>query len=173
MCRICQHVFADGHVYSLRQRPAVGGKYSGLHQLHLEDSTTPLDKRTVIHNCKMSVSSTSGAMLRRTIFNVRSAARPLGAAESRAARSSVFGSYRSVHRSARLPAITASEARHRPSLRPHQQSSRVTGLSPNSKRSIFIQTENTPNPDVRIASFPLRSCDLTNTVPRIGFEIHS
>ncbi|KAK1149538.1 hypothetical protein N8T08_005087 [Aspergillus melleus] len=94
----------------------------------------------------MSVSSTSGAMLRRTIFSVRSAARPLGAAEQ-TARSSVFGSYRNVHRSARLPAITASEARHRPSLRPHQQSSRVTGLSPNSKRSIFIQTENTPNPD--------------------------
>lgn len=85
-------------------------------------------------------------MLRRTIFSVRSAARPLGAAEQ-TARSSVFGSYRNVHRSARLPAITASEARHRPSLRPHQQSSRVTGLSPNSKRSIFIQTENTPNPD--------------------------
>ncbi|PLB46709.1 NifU-related protein [Aspergillus steynii IBT 23096] len=95
----------------------------------------------------MSVSSTSGAMLRRTIFNVRSAARPFGAAESRTARPSVLGSYRSVHRSARLPAITASEARHRPTLRPHQQSSRVNGLSPTSKRSIFIQTENTPNPD--------------------------
>ena len=103
----------------------------------------------------MSVSSTSGAMLRRTIFSVRSAARPLGAAEQ-TARSSVFGSYRNVHRSARLPAITASEARHRPSLRPHQQSSRVTGLSPNSKRSIFIQTENTPNPDVNTNNFSLR-----------------
>ncbi|KAE8323011.1 scaffold protein Nfu/NifU N terminal-domain-containing protein [Aspergillus sergii] len=61
----------------------------------------------------------------------------------------VFASYRTIHRSARLPAITASEARHRPTLRPHQQSAvtRVNGPSPVSKRSIFIQTENTPNPD--------------------------
>ncbi|KAF9883795.1 hypothetical protein FE257_002779 [Aspergillus nanangensis] len=88
-------------------------------------------------------------MLRRAILQTRQAMQPLNAVESRSAQSAVFGSYRSVHRSARLPAITASETRHRPTLRPHQMSaaSRVNGPSPNSKRSIFIQTENTPNPD--------------------------
>merc|ERR1712187_563004 len=65
-------------------------------------------------------------------------------------RSPALGSYRAVHQSARLPAMTASETRHRPALRPRHQPaahSRVNGPSPTSKRTIFIQTENTPNPD--------------------------
>ncbi|RAQ54925.1 nifU-related protein [Aspergillus flavus] len=90
-------------------------------------------------------------MLRRTVLNSRVTAQRLGVVEpsSRTAIPNVFASYRTIHRSARLPAITASEARHRPTLRPHQQSAvtRVNGPSPVSKRSIFIQTENTPNPD--------------------------
>ena len=101
----------------------------------------------------MSVSSTSGNMLRRTLFGVRLTTQQLSAAEcsSQVARPAVFGSYRSVHRSARLPAITASEARRRPTWKAHQHSTvqaRVNGPSPSSKRTIFIQTENTPNPDV-------------------------
>ncbi|OOF97234.1 hypothetical protein ASPCADRAFT_206056 [Aspergillus carbonarius ITEM 5010] len=100
----------------------------------------------------MSVSSTSGNMLRRTLFGVRLTTQQLSAAEcsSQVARPAVFGSYRSVHRSARLPAITASEARRRPTWKAHQHSTvqaRVNGPSPSSKRTIFIQTENTPNPD--------------------------
>ncbi|KAE8363870.1 NifU-related protein [Aspergillus caelatus] len=99
----------------------------------------------------MSASSVSGAMLRRTILNSRVTAQRLNVVEpsSRTVLPNVFASYRTIHRSARLPAITASEARHRPTLRPHQQSAvtRVNGPSPVSKRSIFIQTENTPNPD--------------------------
>ncbi|GKZ19048.1 hypothetical protein AbraIFM66951_010309 [Aspergillus brasiliensis] len=100
----------------------------------------------------MSVSSASGNMLRRTLFGVRLITQQLNAAEcsSRIAKPAVFGSYRNVHRSARLPAITASEARRRPTLKPHQHSlvqARVNGPSPSSKRTIFIQTENTPNPD--------------------------
>ncbi|PKY04365.1 HIRA-interacting protein 5 [Aspergillus campestris IBT 28561] len=97
----------------------------------------------------MSVSSTSGTMLRRTVLGARLGMQPLRAGEtsSRVIRPAVFGSYRSVHRSARMPAITPSEARHRPTLRPnHQSVSRVNGPS-NAKRTIFIQTENTPNPD--------------------------
>lgn len=90
-------------------------------------------------------------MLRRTVLNSRVTAQRLGVVEpsSRTVIPNVFASYRTIHRSARLPAITASEARHRPTLRPHQQSAvtRVNGPSPVSKRSIFIQTENTPNPD--------------------------
>ncbi|KAI3009803.1 transcriptional regulator family: Fungal Specific TF [Aspergillus niger] len=94
----------------------------------------------------------SGNMLRRTLFSVRLTTQQLNAAEcsSRIAKPAVFGSYRNVHRSARLPAITASEARRRPTLKPHQHSlvqARVNGPSPSSKRTIFIQTENTPNPD--------------------------
>ncbi|KAB8250990.1 scaffold protein Nfu/NifU N terminal-domain-containing protein [Aspergillus flavus] len=84
-------------------------------------------------------------------WNVGVTAQRLGVVEpsSRTVIPNVFASYRTIHRSARLPAITASEARHRPTLRPHQQSAvtRVNGPSPVSKRSIFIQTENTPNPD--------------------------
>ncbi|PYH96343.1 hypothetical protein BO71DRAFT_375363 [Aspergillus ellipticus CBS 707.79] len=100
----------------------------------------------------MSVSASSGNMLRRTLFGVRLTTQQLSAAEcsSRIARPATLGSYRSVHRSARLPAITASEARRRPTVKPHQHSlvqARVNGPSPASKRTIFIQTENTPNPD--------------------------
>ncbi|GAB1192090.1 hypothetical protein APSETT444_001274 [Aspergillus pseudonomiae] len=90
-------------------------------------------------------------MLRRTILNSRVTAQRLSVVEASSCTviPNVFASYRTIHRSARLPAITASEARHRPTLRPHQQSAvtRVNGPSPVSKRSIFIQTENTPNPD--------------------------
>ncbi|ODM23961.1 hypothetical protein SI65_01551 [Aspergillus cristatus] len=100
----------------------------------------------------MPVSSASGIMLRRTIFNTRLAAQPWNAAEmaSRSVKSPALGSYRAVHQSARLPAMTASETRRRPALRPRHQPaahSRVNGPSPTSKRTIFIQTENTPNPD--------------------------
>ena len=101
----------------------------------------------------MSLSSSSGIMLRRTIFNTRLAAQPWNAAgvTSPSVRSPALGSYRAVHQSARLPAMTASETRHRPALRPRHQPaahSRVNGPSPTSKRTIFIQTENTTNPDV-------------------------
>ncbi|KAB8233722.1 hypothetical protein ETB97_005697 [Aspergillus alliaceus] len=99
----------------------------------------------------MSVSLLSGTMLRRTILGSRVTTQHLSVVEtsSRYITPNVVASYRTIHRSARLPAITASEARHRPTLRPHQQSvaTRVNGPSPVSKRSIFIQTENTPNPD--------------------------
>ncbi|KAE8352938.1 NifU-related protein [Aspergillus coremiiformis] len=99
----------------------------------------------------MSVRSLSGTMLRRTVLNCRVTAQRLSVVDSssRSIYPNVFASYRTIHRSARLPAITSSETRHRPTLQPHQQSAatRVNGLFPVSKRSIFIQTENTPNPD--------------------------
>lgn len=120
--------------------------------------------------CNMSVNS-SGAMLRRTILNTRLAAHPTAAESSfRSFRPSAFASYRTLHHSARIPTITASEARHRPTLRPSHQPARVTGLSPGSKRMIFIQTENTPNPDV---SFPIpKARSETNQKQTIGLEIH-
>ncbi|KAI9371508.1 scaffold protein Nfu/NifU N terminal-domain-containing protein [Aspergillus egyptiacus] len=99
----------------------------------------------------MSTYPVSANMIRRTVFNSRYATPTWGATESsRPMRASTLGSFRSIHRSARLPAITASEARHRPTLRPHHLSAvqnRVNGPSPLSKRTIFIQTESTPNPD--------------------------
>lgn len=104
----------------------------------------------------MSLSSAPGIMLKRTVFNARLATvQPVNASRS-IGRSATRGSYRTVHHSARLPAITPSETRYRPSLRPHQQPaaySRVTGSSPSSKRTIFIQTESTPNPDVSFLIF--------------------
>lgn len=108
------------------------------------------------------MSSASGIMLKRTVFNPR-LAQPLNAVEAstRSIRPAAMGTYRAVHHSARLPAITPSETRHRPTLRPNRQpvTARVNGVSPTSKRTIFIQTENTPNPDVRYANPGLRLWD--------------
>ena len=57
-------------------------------------------------------------------------------------------SARCVHQSTRLPAIAASNSHTRPTLQPlHQPSSMLKPVSVGGSRSIFIQTENTPNPD--------------------------
>ncbi|KAJ5678359.1 uncharacterized protein N7477_003992 [Penicillium maclennaniae] len=95
----------------------------------------------------MSVSSTSTNMLRRALRGTRLTS----ASESyaRATRPVAFTPSRAVASAARLPTITASETRRRPTVRPYQQpmgQSDVVG-SLSSKRTIFIQTENTPNPD--------------------------
>lgn len=96
----------------------------------------------------MSLSTPSTTMFRRALLSsrlatpVESSARTIRPA---------FARYRYVSSAARLPTITASETRRRPTVRPYQQptsQSGVNGLSPTSKRTIFIQTENTPNPDV-------------------------
>lgn len=56
-------------------------------------------------------------------------------------------SARCLHQSVRLPSIAASNSRSRPTLQPlHQPSSPLISV-PLGTRSIFIQTENTPNAD--------------------------
>ncbi|KAJ5629946.1 hypothetical protein N7528_003603 [Penicillium herquei] len=93
----------------------------------------------------MSISSTSSKMMRRALLNAR-----VPSPISKSIRPTVFGPCRSVSSAARLPTLTASETRRRPTVRPYQQpvaSANVTGPSSTSKRTIFIQTENTPNPD--------------------------
>ncbi|KAJ5654551.1 hypothetical protein N7490_001554 [Penicillium lividum] len=92
----------------------------------------------------MSMSSTSTDMFRRAISSAR-----VSNSISKSIRPAVFSPSRNVSTAARLPTITASETRRRPTLRPNQQpaATGVNGLSPTSKRTIFIQTENTPNPD--------------------------
>ncbi|KAL4953747.1 scaffold protein Nfu/NifU N terminal-domain-containing protein [Aspergillus filifer] len=100
----------------------------------------------------MAASSTSANMMKRTVLSNRLAAQLSHTVEgtSRAIRPFAFGSLRSIHNSARLPTITASETRYRPTLRPHHMSQAhagVNGPSPIGKRTIFIQTESTPNPD--------------------------
>lgn len=53
-----------------------------------------------------------------------------------------------LHKSARIPAITSSQARHRPTVtRNIQPSVPATALNVPSSRSIFIQTQETPNAD--------------------------
>ncbi|KAL2821369.1 scaffold protein Nfu/NifU N terminal-domain-containing protein [Aspergillus cavernicola] len=99
----------------------------------------------------MAASTTSANMIKRTVLSSRFTA-PIWSvadASSRTIRPSALGSFRSIHHSARLPAITASETRHRPTVRPNQLSTatRVSGQPPVGKRTIFIQTESTPNPD--------------------------
>lgn len=97
-------------------------------------------------------------MFRRALLGARLG--PVSESCSRTIRPAAFAPSRSVSSAARLPTITASEIRRRPTVRPHQQpvaSSGVNGLSPTSKRTIFIQTENTPNPDVRVSRRPITS----------------
>ncbi|KAK2772994.1 hypothetical protein FQN53_004310 [Emmonsiellopsis sp. PD_33] len=53
-----------------------------------------------------------------------------------------------THVAARLPVLTSSQSRHRPTLHPRHQPAPQTQLSaPAGSRTIFIQTENTPNAD--------------------------
>lgn len=95
----------------------------------------------------MSLSTPSTNMFRRTLLSSRLVSPECSARSIRPA----FVCYRKVSSAARLPTITASETRRRPTVRPYQQPASqggVNGLSPTSKRTIFIQTENTPNPDV-------------------------
>ncbi|KAJ5894945.1 hypothetical protein N7495_006636 [Penicillium taxi] len=96
----------------------------------------------------MAASLSSTNIFRRTILSARLAA-PVSRAGSRSIRPAVLGC-RNVSNAARLPTITASETRRRPSVQSHQLSVSQTGMNgllPTNKRTIFIQTENTPNPD--------------------------
>ncbi|RMZ90773.1 hypothetical protein DV736_g1980, partial [Chaetothyriales sp. CBS 134916] len=55
---------------------------------------------------------------------------------------------RELHKAARIPAITSSQVRHRPVLRrEHQNTPSFARAAAPKSRSIFIQTQNTPNPD--------------------------
>lgn len=104
----------------------------------------------ILQDSDMSVRATSTNMLRRALAGARSAT-SVSEACTRTARPAAFSAYRSVSSASRLPTLTASETRRRPTVRPHQQpvvQNGVNGMSPTSKRTIFIQTENTPNPDV-------------------------
>lgn len=59
-----------------------------------------------------------------------------------------YNSARCVHQSTRLPAMAPSNPSLRPTLQPlHQPSSMLRPSAVGGSRSIFIQTENTPNPD--------------------------
>ena len=106
---------------------------------------------------KMSMNSTSTAMLRGVLRGTRGTRFSPSVFEhcSRTIRPTVLNVQRNVSSAVRLPILTASETRRRPTLRPYQQpvaQTSVNVLSPTSKRTIFIQTENTPNPDVRAPS---------------------
>lgn len=75
---------------------------------------------------------------------------------------------RSIHQSAKIPAITSSQARHRPILQPHHQPLSLPSSSISlGTRTIFIQTQSTPNVDVK--SFT--SGDATSSLTCTGFEV--
>lgn len=57
---------------------------------------------------------------------------------------------RSASSRAQTPVLTSSQSRHRPTLNPNHQPIARLPLGFPSTRTIFIQTENTPNPDVSI-----------------------
>lgn len=93
----------------------------------------------------LSLHPSTRAMLSRTLFNSR-----LPAVESASRTVAAFRSRRTLYNSAQTPVLTTSSSRRRPTLRPYQQpttQNAVNGPSPVTKRTIFIQTENTPNPD--------------------------
>ncbi|OOQ86337.1 NifU-like protein [Penicillium brasilianum] len=95
----------------------------------------------------MSIRATSTNLLRRALTSTRST--PVSEA-IQTVRPAAFSAFRNVSSASRLPTLTASGTRRRPTVRPHQQpvvQNGVNGMSPTSKRTIFIQTENTPNPD--------------------------
>ena len=55
---------------------------------------------------------------------------------------------RGLHKSARIPAITASQTRHRPRIEgDHQKTTPIASQTFPSSRTIFIQTQTTPNAD--------------------------
>ena len=71
---------------------------------------------------------------------------------------------RGIHQQAKIPAITSSQARHRPVLQPSHQSTPIS--IPNAisgSRSIFIQTQTTPNAD---ASTPVSLVEPAPNVDR-------
>ncbi|KAJ9221121.1 hypothetical protein DTO169C6_6507 [Paecilomyces variotii] len=93
----------------------------------------------------MSMQTTSRHVLRRMLFScsrpvVRAAAEP--APWDIATPTVALRASRGVHNATRLPTFTASETRRRPNLRRHHQP-----VAPSPVRTIFIQTETTPNPD--------------------------
>ncbi|KAH8819074.1 NifU-like protein [Xylogone sp. PMI_703] len=69
-------------------------------------------------------------------------------AKARPARPAIRAQMRSVQQSSRLPAIAASNASRRPVLHSlHQPTTILKPAASSGGRTIFIQTENTPNPD--------------------------
>jgi hypothetical protein len=63
-----------------------------------------------------------------------------------------INSRRSIHYIRTVSAITPSDSRRRPTLRPSSQPlgiPKINEPSAGNRRFIFIQTESTPNPDVR------------------------
>ncbi|EXJ88537.1 Fe/S biogenesis protein NfuA [Capronia coronata CBS 617.96] len=69
---------------------------------------------------------------------------------------------RNAHQSARIPTMSASQARRRPQLQSDHQSSSFPKLS---RRTIYIQTQSTPNPDALkfIPNHPVLPKDFPST----------
>ncbi|KAL1970625.1 hypothetical protein VTN77DRAFT_4269 [Rasamsonia byssochlamydoides] len=95
----------------------------------------------------MSTQQASRYLIKRAIFSSPSWASETGRLTATRAFPSTS---RAFHHAHGLSAITTSKSCRRPTLRPYQQPSgitRVNGPSTGKKRTIFIQTESTPNPD--------------------------
>ncbi|GAM38144.1 hypothetical protein TCE0_033r08649 [Talaromyces pinophilus] len=92
----------------------------------------------------MSAQQISRSLLRHTVQRSQNLTATIDAARFTTARRSIHYARSSVS------AITPSQNRRRPTLRPSHQTSalpKINGPSTGNKRSIFIQTESTPNPD--------------------------
>lgn len=135
-------------------------------------------QHTLSLSFKMSVGSSSTQTLRGALLRARLASPVSLVAKSctRTVRPVAFGSLRNASSSARLSTLTASETRRRPTARQYQQpmaQSRVNGPSPANKRTIFIQTENTPNPDVSLQLSFHSQKQLLMSQSAAGSEVHS
>lgn len=163
--RICHpnDLFSRDHEIASESGPSASSTFINI-SVHIELCISSSDPRF----SEMSVSSTSTMMLRRALRAGRLTPVSDSCARTVRPRPATFAPLRTVASAARLPTITASETRRRPTVRPYQQPIAQSGVvgSPSSKRTIFIQTENTPNPDV--SPYPRKMCvSDSNHSPRL------
>lgn len=103
--------------------------------------------------CEMSLQQVSQCLVRPSTFGclvARSVSVPMRSSQS------LLRTSRYRHNASTRQLVTTSVAYYRPSLRPSRHSARLTGVNNGllgSTRSIFIQTETTPNPDVSKTHF--------------------
>ena len=81
----------------------------------------------------------------------RTLVRPKSSSTPRA-RGQPCATRRCLHQASRIPAITSSSSQSRPRLPPLNQPVSFIKSTFDGRRTIFIQTETTPNPDVRITN---------------------
>lgn len=114
-------------------------------------STIAITPRAIAIMYTMSTHQASRTLLRRAFQTSQRALREREASRF-VANNNNNNNRRSIHYIRTVSAMTPSDSRRRPTLRPSSQPlgiPKINEPSAGNRRSIFIQTESTPNPDVR------------------------